>query len=855
MRFTSAELAVTESFSVGSPFRSPTVGDQVGRYRIVGVLGAGGMGVVYDAVDPVLERRVALKVIGSGRGLDGRARAAFMSEARALARFSHPNIVRLFDFGRFGDELYLVMERVDGRTADAWGRSRPRSFGEAWKVFSQAADALAAAHDEGLVHRDFKPQNLLVDGDGHARVCDFGLASIPEETGGGRVEGTPRYMSPEQRAGHPIDARSDQYSFCLAVWEVVEGRGVEPPLAKRLPERARRALLRGLSRDPLERFASMRDLARAMRPRRRALGLIGLGVAAVGAVVAASSIPQPCPIATPVTKALPSPAPDSTRARVDDALGRYRRDMPERAAAACRAWDRDPVAARAAVNCLQREHAQYEAVAAMLHQRDAAAPRLLAAANELAQARCGSSSERAPAALDQLSAAKTAWLRGDLDAADRRISRARRIAASLDDDAVLAEVELFALTIDDARGVGELERRDRMHALAYHAASGRDVDIAAKGLLVAMGWAACAEEADADGLGERAWAAVVRAGWRREHVLQWLVAHTRRLACSGDLDGALATAREARAAASTSDDVELLVLVLRELAMTEALSHSPAAGDTFDELVDASKRAFGVEHPTVAEDRLIAAEVHAAMRRPGAVAAARRAMADLSRSLDVDAPGYFVAQQRVARIEYMGGEKERAMQRLRGLLGTGGSKIPEHEVARLQRNLAKMEALAGNVRAARELAEAALPATAARHGPRSREVLDARYTRARAILKLEAPAIALAVAREVLADAEALHGRGSPVIARELALLGEALVGTGERVDAIAVLERAWALQPDPAATPSRSVRIALALARAHAETEPAASRRWLGNARELTAATGNAAQAEIHAIEASLAS
>ncbi|MBL9106737.1 MAG: serine/threonine protein kinase [Myxococcales bacterium] len=278
---------------------------RIGRFEVRGVLGAGGMGVVYAAYDPELARRVAVKVLRERQA--GREDRAWR-EARALARLAHPNVVAIFEVGRHDGRLFLAMELVEGEPCDVWLRGRARAPGEVLEVFFQAGRGLAAAHGAGIVHRDFKPSNVIVAVDGRARVVDFGLArglggraeaaaadrdvaadvDITLTRAGGRP-GTPRYMSPEQREGLAIDERSDQYAFCVALFEALAGDVPDatrshPVFARRPLRRLHRALVRGLSADPAARYPTMAALCAAleaaMRPRRWPLaaavaGLVG----------------------------------------------------------------------------------------------------------------------------------------------------------------------------------------------------------------------------------------------------------------------------------------------------------------------------------------------------------------------------------------------------------------------------------------------------------------------------------------------------------------------------------------------------------------------------------------------------
>lgn len=271
----------------------------VDRYVILGFRGAGAMGTVYEAYDPELDRRIALKVLSRGENLIDE----MVREARALARVSHPNVVAVHDVGQFvpdpeteGERVFIAMEFVDGVELDIWLEQDHRPWSEVRRVFLAAGRGLAAAHEAGLVHRDFKPSNVLV-GDWGVTVVDFGLA-VPNAEGEDAATigaGTPHYMAPEVLSGARPDARADVYSFCVALYEAVyrtspftggEREGLS--IAKRRPPRVPRVgaprevyglLARGLAPDPDQRIPSMTALLDELdsKPRlRRYAGLIAL---------------------------------------------------------------------------------------------------------------------------------------------------------------------------------------------------------------------------------------------------------------------------------------------------------------------------------------------------------------------------------------------------------------------------------------------------------------------------------------------------------------------------------------------------------------------------------------------------
>jgi serine/threonine protein kinase len=248
---------------------------EVGHYRVRGVVGAGAMGIVYEAYDPRLDRSVALKILLDDHGETARLRA----EAQALAKVSHPNVVTVHDVGTIEGRVFIAMELVEGLTAAQWLRAAPRTVAEVLAVFRAAGRGLAAAHRAGLILRDFKPDNVLVGFDGRVRVTDFGLAVssavVAPDAPRPRaiVAGTPMYMAPEQRLGAATDARSDQYTFAVVVGESLHG--VHPTLGRstgaaaakgRVPRRVARALARAVSDDPEKRFPSMDALLSALDP-------------------------------------------------------------------------------------------------------------------------------------------------------------------------------------------------------------------------------------------------------------------------------------------------------------------------------------------------------------------------------------------------------------------------------------------------------------------------------------------------------------------------------------------------------------------------------------------------------------
>jgi serine/threonine protein kinase len=328
-----------------------SIGDRVGRYLVLSSIGAGGMGVVFAAYDPQLDRKVALKLLRANLGANAKeARTRLKREAQAIAQLNHPNVVGVYDVGTTDDgDVYIAMEFVEGDTLTTWLKRWPRTWREILDVFHQAARGLMAAHSVGLLHRDFKPDNVLVGGDGRVRVTDFGLArslflddsnrgAIAQQTNGrtsqqtpaagsplqvdltatGTVLGTPRYMPPEQLTGPSIDARADQFSFCVALYEALysthplpgatsvsmlehDERALPPPEGNKVPASITRAVMRGLEKDRSKRFPTLATLIHELTPPPqrspvRFIALAALGALLVTAATAAVMTRRPDPV-------------------------------------------------------------------------------------------------------------------------------------------------------------------------------------------------------------------------------------------------------------------------------------------------------------------------------------------------------------------------------------------------------------------------------------------------------------------------------------------------------------------------------------------------------------------------------
>jgi eukaryotic-like serine/threonine-protein kinase len=330
-------VAVSGQPSPGSetapPLDALPRGAALGRYVVLSLAGRGAMGAVYEAYDTRLECKVALKLLReqAAAPLRSDATARLLDEAKKLARISHRNVIAIRDAGQIEGRVFISMEFVDGETLSAWLQAKPRSWRQIREIFVAAGRGLEAAHQAGLVHRDFKPQNVMVGKDGAVRVTDFGLASDFQSQAGevetalaalegelsertvaltetGVLIGTPLYMAPEQFEGELARAPSDQFSFCVALYHALygewpfpvpvasfrvlreavrAGRLREPPARSQVPTWLRKILVRGLDVDPSRRFPSMAELLGALehdpaRPYQRfaaASAVIALAVA------------------------------------------------------------------------------------------------------------------------------------------------------------------------------------------------------------------------------------------------------------------------------------------------------------------------------------------------------------------------------------------------------------------------------------------------------------------------------------------------------------------------------------------------------------------------------------------------
>ena len=477
------------------------LGNKLARYVVLERLGEGGMGVVYAAYDPECDRKLALKVLWPG----STDQARLVREARAMARLSHPNAVQIYDVGTHEGRVFVAMELVEGTTLVQWLQRERRTWREIVEVFVQAGRGLQAAHEAGLVHRDFKPANVMMNESGRVLVADFGVAwaaklpatplpsgEVPDPkslsiTRRGALIGTPRYMAPEQHSGSSrVDARADQYAFCVSFYEALWGappfpqtRYEELAMAKLsgdVPVPARKGgmprslwttIERGLAVRPEQRWADMDELLRQLVPKRKLpIAATVAGGFAIGGLLAVVLAPKreevcaddeigfPWSAATRATihqrfdaigKAYASAAADGIDRRLDALAESWTRAHTEACATG--------IAARPTLRCLDRIRVATAAMVELLEDADAAViERANAAVLALPEpARCRDDPDRVGDAPQQreagqlrtrLAAAESIGLLGHAAQARDEAKAVLGDATALGDDGLVAEAEL-----------------------------------------------------------------------------------------------------------------------------------------------------------------------------------------------------------------------------------------------------------------------------------------------------------------------------------------------------------------------------------------------------------------------------
>lgn len=578
--------------------------DVVGRFVVLERIGEGAMGVVYAAYDPELDRKVALKLLHGGGDAKGRARLT--REAQALARLTHPNVVVVYDVGVHRDEVYVAMELVEGRSLRAWlAVDRPTE--DVLRVFLAAGEGLAAAHDADLVHRDFKPENVLVDERGAPKVVDFGLArgdgepvgAVPEGallsaslTRTGALLGTPAYMPPEQLAGEPADARADQFAFCVAMWEALEGarpfegqsvaalrEAIEAgPKASRMDRRVAAALRRGLSPKPADRFDDMAALLDELRPQptRYAwiLGAVALVVAgaATGLWGMSRTANDPCASSRAALRWTAGEDPNAAEAALGAWVARWTGARVDACEATHVRHEQSAERLDRRMSCLDRQRGAFEAVLEVVAEDDLRAIDAVESLPDPLACAAPASVDPPPAG----DAEQVAALRVSID-------RARVALATAQHEVAL---EQAARLVDEAT------------ALAYMPA------LAEAEQLEAAALRALARFDEADERAERAVLDASRAGDDRATAEAWLE-RVRVAGSRGRYDVAATWTRHAEAAiarAGDPQDLQRELLHVRGLVRTH-LGELAAAERDLREAIESGEARYGERSPRLASLR------------------------------------------------------------------------------------------------------------------------------------------------------------------------------------------------------------------------------------------------------------
>ncbi len=881
-------------------------GARVGRYVVDGAIGRGGMGVVYRAHDPELDRMVALKLLRVNKAVreDGElSRARLLREAQTLARLSHPNVIAVHDAGTFEDDVFLAMELAEGETLAAWVAREHPSRRRVLAAYVAAGRGLAAAHAAGIVHRDFKPKNVIVGNDGRVRVLDFGLAkpiAVPDSdeplpassgspvtdsssdnlTRAGVIVGTPRYMALEQMTRGPVDERSDQFSFCVALYEALYGdrpyggqtvkaiaRNMRkrqlrpPPRGVRVPRWLRRILVRGLAPDPDARYPSMTAMLDALErtPRRRrrlAGGAILVTAAGVIALVASRTGHGGNPCGDP--HALLAGAWDgSRRARVETALAAGDRPHAARTAALV-SGELDRYADR-------WSSLQHQACVAT-HVRGTASPRLY----DLEMQCLGRRRDRLRELTDLLSTTPDGSL---LDRAVQSVGELGDLEDCTDQAVLAADVAPPPPARADA--VAALRRRID-HSQVLRAAGRYDEALAAIGTAVtdARGLAyppVLAEALLVDGLVREA---------------------------SGDARGAESAMRQAATAAATAHDDRRAArawaallwnlgytqrkrdqVPIAQLAAEAALARAgdpPVLGADLDNTIgtvryvagdyDAARDRF--ERALAAREKLanpsevagVLSNLGLIYYRKGDYARAlelhQRALALREKALGPDHPDVAttlnnlgITAERLGRLDDALADYRRAIAIREASLGKGHSSL-----AGLLNNVGIIFLRRDQPAQAVPYLERALRIKEATFGPDNPRIGTTLDNLAIALDGQGKFAEALPLLQRSLAITEKAMGADHPDAAYTLTTLGDCYLGLGRRRDAVAALERATALRKGHDIPAADLAETQLALARALWPADRARAHKLAAAAERTYAAGGEATRRELAKARAWLA-
>lgn len=821
----------------------------IGRYTVQRQLGAGGMGTVFAARDDSLNRTVAIKVVrvlatDADAEHAEQMQARMQHEAQALAQLSHPNVVAVYEVGPFSGGLYIAMEYVAGPTMRQWLDREPRSTAAIVEKFIAAGQGLAAAHRRGIVHRDFKPDNVLLDAeDERPRVADFGLARSDDAaidadrvdtappnntsptiqrdriTTHGAAVGTPAYMAPEQLRGERVDAAGDQYSFCVALHEALWGHRPQQPAPdgpdRTVPRRVREAVLRGLAPRPADRFATLDALLERLTVRRAsklpwvvasvgALGLGGWWLSPDRCTVASLSgwPAQRDAIGTRFADAEPAYLADTWPA-VANLLDDYAARFQTQATTACRlATQRSPQDQARAQGCLDHRRAEVDHVLDQWVAGDADAIALALSSTVALPApeTCNAASGLAawPLLTDERDRLARQRAREELRLARRAVAMSKKTAGAGN---VAEQLKT---------GIAAAERaQSTAAALADLATESEALQLLGQ-LHFAAGDARQAETALS-----RAAATAERAGDTRARVralsLQAYVIGQDR----ARLQQAELVAEQANAALDASDDDPILrAHVLNNLGTVRARARPPK----FEAAID--------DH--------------------------RQALALLRHAAGASHPETISAQLNLGATLNRAGHSEEALEQLttasEGALRIWGEEHPRYATAQRMLGLALLKA--GDVDAAQPRLRAALQIHERALGPTHPQVANDLYNTALALRRGDAHAEAIALLERGLSIREQTQGPEHAELVPWLVLLGRSAIATQHNDDARRWLGRAIALCELDGAAPREFAKIRVLLARATAAHDPTRARLLAEQAREFYARSPDEHRARLTAVQ-----
>jgi tetratricopeptide (TPR) repeat protein/tRNA A-37 threonylcarbamoyl transferase component Bud32 len=803
-RDTIATLASSRE-GVEGPKRELARGDAVGRFLVLEPLGRGAMGVVYAAYDPELDRRIALKLVHADA--DGpRARARLVREAQALAKLSHPHVVTVYDVGTRGDEVYLALELVEGRSLREW-LAEPRSVDAVLDVIRQAGEGLAAAHDAGLVHRDVKPENVLVDRAGRVKVTDFGLARGELEplagasdeardegdalglTRTGALLGTPAYMAPEQLRGENADSSSDQFALSVVAFEALTGarpfRGSSlaelrasieagPSMPTGVPRHVASALRRALAADPSARFPDVRALLAALAPR-RSIARSVLPYALVGALAAGAWIAwrTEAPVCAASAQGLAEVWNDAARARLRAAFDRSESTARagDHALRQIEGWARAWTNAR--VDACEDTHVRHEQSSELLDRRMQCLDRQRGALEVLIERYSGPDERALWSAIDAVETLPEVAQCDDPSSVAppdlRIVERVATVRRGLDE----ARLALAVADHEDA-----LERTAALLEAAE--ALGHAPLLAEAGIARAEALRAAARYREAEEASEVALFAAEPARDDRSAALAWL-ALARTAGAAGRPADAARYARHLEAAVARVGqplDLRQDLLLVRGLARMELGQLRESEGD-LNACRELAQFRFGARDPRLAPietslgnvARLAGRLEDALVHHERALALDREALGDSHPRVGRDLHNVAGVLRRMDRLGEARARYEDAARILRAALGA------HPEVARTENSLGLLAVDEGDRGRARAHYEAALAIYEAHDHPDAAMV---RYNLALlALAEGDAPSARALLEEALRVDEERLGPRAKRVAAEHVAL-GRALVALGE---------------------------------------------------------------------------